>query len=90
MGGGDLTEERTIRDYQREISRVARPLRLVEDLDGEPPRTRESAFLELEGWSYKIRRGKRIWCRDEDDPWSGWVSEEEAYRRVSEAQEGEK
>jgi hypothetical protein len=50
----------------------------------DPAWTREAALLSLEGWSYKVRCGKRIWCERPDDPMSGWVSEEEAYRKVTE------
>jgi hypothetical protein len=79
-----VSEERTIRDYQREISRAARPLRLVEDLDREPPRTRKSAFLELEGWTSKVRCGVRIWQRPDN---GFYVSEEVAYEMAKQGEE---
>ena len=72
-----MSEARDLRDYQQQASAVLRPAAEA------PPWAREAAVLYLEGWSHKLRCGKRIWCRDEDDPMSGWVSEEEAYRRVT-------
>jgi hypothetical protein len=80
-----MIEERGILNYQREVSRAAaRPVRLVEDLNWEPPRTREAAFLELEGWSYKIRCGLRIWQRPDN---GFYVSEEVAYEMAKQGEE---
>ncbi len=78
---GQHGEPRSLREYQQQASTAlhAEP--------EAPPWTREAALLSLEGYSYRVRCGKRIWCRDEGDPWSGWVSEEEAYRRVTEGEE---
>jgi hypothetical protein len=36
------------------------------------------------GWGNKMKIGRRIWCQDKDDPWSGWKSEEMAYMMTSE------
>ena len=71
---------RDFRGYQEQASAALRTAPKA------PPWAREAAVLSLEGWSYKVRCGKRIWCRDEDNPMSFWVSEEEAYRRVTEGE----
>ena len=78
-----------LRSYQEQASSALRmaPEAPASAFGETEPWTREAAVLALEGWSYKVRCGKRIWCRDEDDPMSFWVSEEEAYRRVAEGVE---
>ena len=76
-----MSEALDLQEYQEQASSALHPVSEA------PPWTREAAVLSLEGWSYKVRCGKRIWCRDEDNPMSFWVSEEEAYRRVTEGED---
>lgn len=81
-----MSETSDFRRYQHEAGSLAgfpaaNHLRLVEALEEteqakEPPWTRGTIALFLEGWQHKVRGGKRIWRENET---RGWLSEEIAH-----------
>lgn len=81
--------ERSLLDYQREVSEISKPKPAPENpTEDEPKWGLMAATLYRAGWSHVVRgpRNLRIWCEDHDDWRCGWRSEKVAYSQVTEGE----
>ena len=89
-----MSEQPRLLEAYRRAHEAANPAPLPEPSPvptepGEPPDppafaegggwTTMAAALEAAGWEYRIRMGRRIWCKSRDDLSCGWKGEEFAY-----------
>lgn len=94
-----MSEARGLFEYQQDATEAKKGrrtpvhLRLAEEpapLVAAPKWTREATRLELLGWEYRVRMGKRIWkkpCETTVGGHLGWYGEEmaiEMQRRIDE------